>query len=369
MTPSAPRIVYDHQVFAWQEYGGISRYFVELATGLSRAREFDVTLLALAHVNAHLGDSEPGLVTGWRVPNTATARTWLSRIDSVAARVWLATHRPAIVHETYYSRWRLAPARARVVVTVFDMTHEKFPGEFSPGDKTSRNKALAVARADHVICISENTRKDLIEHLGVPPERTSVTHLGYRLTTTAVPELPSRAAGPYLLYVGQRGGYKNFGRLLEAYARSPLLKDHLELVCFGGGVFSAPERAAMERLAVSPRVTHVMGGDGVLAGLYGRASALVYPSLYEGFGIPPLEAMAFRCPVVCSDCSSLPEVAGTAAQYFDPFDVDSIRLAVEQVVDRPTLAASLVERGLERIKRFSWERCVRETQAIYHSLL
>ncbi len=117
------------------------------------------------------------------------------------------------------------------------------------------------------------------------------------------------------------------------------------------------------------RVHHVSGDDAVLAGYYRMASAFVYPSLYEGFGIPPLEAMSFDCPVVCSGVSSIPEVVGNAGEMFDPYDPDSIRMAIERVVSDDALRQTLIARGKERLKLFSWKRCAQETLDIYRRVL
>ena len=274
-----------------------------------------------------------------------------------------------IFHETYYTRMNSCPRSAKRIITVFDMTHEKFP-EMQPGrDKTRKAKALAVERADHVICISENTRRDLISLLDVPEEKTSVIYLGYSLNVERVTQ-PVLEEKPYLLFVGQRGGYKNFLRLLRVYADSAVLRDQCSLVCFGGGGFSANEQELMKSLGLPANsVLHISGGDEVLAGLYCDAAAFIYPSLYEGFGIPPLEAMSFSCPVVCSNSSSLPEVVGDAAELFDPENEGEMMAAIESVVLSAERSQLLVDRGCNRIKQFSWEKCAQDTLDVYNHVL
>jgi glycosyltransferase involved in cell wall biosynthesis len=251
------------------------------------------------------------------------------------------------------------------------MIHEKLRDHFSMADPASRKKALAVERADHVICISEQTRQDLIELLGVNPAKTSVVHLGFRLTSQSdsVPESSAQTC-PFLLYVGERRGYKNFNGLLQAYATSLMLRNDFDLICFGGGEFTHREKTLLQQLGLSNgNVRQVSGDDALLAEYYRSASAFIYPSLYEGFGIPPLEAMSFNCPVVCSNVSSIPEVVGNAGEMFDPYDLDSMRMAIERVVSDNVLQQTLIARGQERIKLFSWERCAQETLAIYRSIL
>jgi glycosyltransferase involved in cell wall biosynthesis len=141
------------------------------------------------------------------------------------------------------------------------------------------------------------------------------------------------------------------------------------VVCFGGGDLREDELELMRELALSPAlVEQVGGGDDVLAVYYENAAAFVYPSLYEGFGIPPLEAMALGCPVVCSNTSSIPEVVGDAGEYFDPADVDSIRTSLENVLQSNERRAELIQKGFKKRAEFSWERCAKETLKIYRGL-
>ncbi len=175
---------------------------------------------------------------------------------------------------------------------------------------------------------------------------------------------------PYIIYVGQRGGYKNFESILRAYAKSKLLKDEYCIVCFGGGGFRDQELALMKTLSLPlSKFCHLSGTDDVLASLYASAATFVYPSLYEGFGIPPLEAMSFGCPVVCADSGPLPEVVGDAAEMFDPADADHLGAAIERVVSSPAHAAKLVEKGYMRVQQFSWEKCALETLDVYRKIV
>jgi glycosyltransferase involved in cell wall biosynthesis len=119
----------------------------------------------------------------------------------------------------------------------------------------------------------------------------------------------------------------------------------------------------------SNQVRRIIGDDKVLANLYANAAAFIYPSLYEGFGMALLEAMAYQCPIVCSNAGSIPEVAGDAAEYFDPYEVDDIKQAIENVVYSPEKSRTLISRGLIRVNQFSWDKCAQQTYAIYSSLL
>jgi glycosyltransferase involved in cell wall biosynthesis len=365
-------VAIDPQTFALQRYGGISRYFLETASSLARLADTRVSVLALAHINAYLGTAGDAAVVGRRLPVVPEPlRPFLVRANQALARRWLTRHGADIVHETYYSHARTAPPGVPTVITVFDMIHEKFPDYAPRTRKVARAKRAAIGRADHVICISENTRRDLLALYGLEPSRASVVTLGFSLQAGARDlEQPSPVELPYVLFVGKRGGYKDFATLLRAYAAArEVARGHL-LVCFGDAGFTRPELQMMDQLGVPrARVRHAAGDDAALAAHYRHASLFVYPSRYEGFGMPPLEAMAFDCPVVCSDAASLPEVVGDAAAMFAAGDAEALRAAMARVLESPATAAALREKGRARLGRFSWDGCARQTRAIYASVL
>lgn len=372
------KIAYDPQIFCAQTYGGVSRYFCEIASRLAHTPGNEVSIAAPLHVNAYLQHLPPGIVTGFRGPRadrltSVYPRLFLRGMGLVLGDLVLRAQFPDIVHETYYFSYPFGPSRARRVITIHDMIHELFPLDFPLADKTTRHKAMAAKRADHVICISESTRRDAIEILGLAPEKISVIHHGFDLMRGGgdghVNE-ETTTDEPFLLYVGNRGGYKNFLRLLEAYASSPQLRAEFRLVCFGGGALNMEEHERIAQLGLmSGRVIQLGGSDQLLSQLYTRANAFVYPSLYEGFGIPPLEAMSHDCPVVCGTTGSIPEVVGDGGEYFDPADVDSIREAIERVVGSENHRKTLIEKGRARLGCFSWNRCANETLEVYRNLL
>jgi glycosyltransferase involved in cell wall biosynthesis len=361
------QLVFDHQVFSFQQHGGVSRYFCEVAERLAGYHGCDVKVLAPVHVNAYLAKLPPSMVVGRHVPPIRYAERLRVLLNGVLARGWLATARPDVVHETYFSRFPVAPRRTACVVTVFDMIHERFPEYFSPHDTTPARKAAAVRRADRVICISESTRRDLLERVRVDPEIVSVVHLAGAPVPVVRPTRPV-VSGQYLLYVGPRGGYKNFEGLLRAVAGSPALRASVRVVAFGGGALGASERTLVRELGLDEEaVVQMSGDDATLDAAYTFAAAFVYPSRYEGFGIPPLEAMARGCPVVCAANSSLPEVVGDAAELCDTDDPESIAAAIERVVGSVAHADDLRARGRARSTRFTWDRCARASYEVYQA--
>lgn len=368
------KVAYDSQIFSGQVYGGISRYICEMASRISKYTDVDVKIAAPLYVNAYLGNLPKGILKGFHSPLPHDVLRLYQRAGSmVLGDVMLRLMNPDIIHETYYLKYSLGPKRAARVLTIHDMIHEKFESQLQYGLKAATHKKAAAVRADHIICVSESTKRDVIEILGINPEKISVIHLGSNLM--AVSEKQNNLGldvinKPYLFYVGIRGGYKNFKVMLEAYANSPLLRTEFKLVCFGGGVFNIEELGLIQKFGFDQKtVIQISGNDQLLAELYKMASAFVFPSLYEGFGIPPLEAMSYGCPVVCSNTSSIPEVVGDAGQYFDPYDIESMRISIEMTVSSSELRESLIARGKNRLNSFSWDKCASQTFSVYTTLL
>ena len=365
------KIAFDSQIFSLQQYGGISRYYCELATALAAIEGIEPRIIAPMNRNSYLESIPPKIKRGYQ------QFFWsrLERSQRFASKLYeelsLTLFKPDIIHETYYSATPVGSAQSIRVLTIYDMIHERFPEIFSRSDVTASNKAAAAARADHIICISEVTRHDVMELLGIPETKVSVVHLaagamqiGADATSHKSPETSS-----YILYVGARQDYKNFRCLLEAYVNDKFRREY-KIVCFGGGSFSRAEKQLFADYGLTPEsLDHVAGDDALLATYYRFARCLVYPSLYEGFGIPPLEAMTMGCPVVCSNRSSIPEVVGDAGAYFDPTDSSSLTTAIHSVIANSQRREELIHRGHLRQAEFSWARCARETSAVYRSLL
>lgn len=364
------RIQFDSQIFCAQAYGGISRYVTSLACALDQHALATVHVLAPHHCNAHLEQAPTHLVRGTRA---GAAPTTAGRAISLLGSLWMQHRRPAeILHHTYYYPFTLPPSQSRTVLTVHDMIHERFPDSFAANDPIGRWKRRALGRADALVCVSQNTRQDLLEHYpALDPQRVFVTHLGAdRLRAgadNATEEPEATRAEPTILFVGSRHGYKNFSRLLVAYQSSHWLQENFGLKCFGGGPFSAAERAEIARGLRPEKVSQRGGSDADLMQSYARAALFVYPSLYEGFGLPPLEAMSMNCPVACSRNSAIPEVVGEAGAYFDPHDAASIADTMERLLSSATERQDLVRKGRQRCLQFSWKRCAEETLAIYHA--
>jgi len=365
------KIAFDYQIFSMQSFGGISRYFNSLALKFSKL-DHNIKIFAGIHRNKYLSSLPKPIVKGYELTKYPPRSAKLFLL----ANHYLTNHqiqqwRPDLIHETYYSISNSSSNKLPRIVTAYDMVHELFPKQFKKKEHITQKKISTFNRADHIISISHNTKKDLVKFFDIPPEKITVVHLACDIFNQTNSNLiNSSYTKPFLLYVGARKGYKNFNRFLEAISKSQKLINDFDIVAFGGGILSFKENALIDSLGFKKdQVKQIGGDDSVLATLYQEATAFIYPSLYEGFGIPLLEAMAYECPVISSNTSSLPEVVGEAGEYFNPEEIESIKLSIENVVYSPSRTLALKAKGLERINHFSWEKCAQDTLKVYRTLV
>jgi glycosyltransferase involved in cell wall biosynthesis len=363
-------IIYTYDIFSAQKYGGISRYFFELIKQTS-ADKASIQVIAGLFINEYIKELSDTVIEGLKVPSLKHTGFLRTEINALFQRFMLSKCKNrdrTIVHQTYYSRFT-PPEMVKYVITIHDMIHERFPKYCLDQDKISDLKKQCCERADKIIAISNSTKNDLISLFGIDPSKIVVIYHGSSLNEDSLCSSDTVRLGPYILYVGKRGGYKNFKRLLQAFSQSDILRNKFYLICFGDDPFDDNEKNELDLLGVSGLVYQISGDDRLLATYYKYATAFICPSLYEGFGIPLLEAMSLSCPVICSNTSSIPEVVGDAGIYFDPNNTCSIQSALEDTLFNENLLWELRQLGLERESMFSWGRCASETVEVYKSLL
>jgi glycosyltransferase involved in cell wall biosynthesis len=366
--PAAVRPVFSCDIFASQGIGGVTRYFAELHRAF---RELGVESVVLAplFLSAFL-ESSVGVV-GVGIPDRLRVRgapRLARRLGHLAQGPALALLRRGgqriVFHPTYYSA--VAPSLGvATAVTVYDMIHERYPGQFPNGKRLSAQKARWIEKADVVLAISQHTKDEIVDMLGVDPARIFVSKLGTTRVEPDAATLEAIAGYPFLLYVGQRSGYKNFEALVSALGRSRAAQEGIGLVAFGGGSPTAREERVIADAGLSDLVRFVTGNDRVLAAHYASAVGLVYPSLAEGFGLPLLEAMSHGCAVVAATAASIPEVVGEAALLFDGSDGDAIRDAIDMLIGSADQRQRLSAAGKERAALFSWEATADLTLTAY----
>lgn len=291
--------------------------------------------------------------------------------------VELAIGRFDLFHSPDFS---LPPAMGRAaVLTIHDLAFRTVPACAYPTLRAYLEQVVprSAARADRIIAVSESTRRDVIDHLGVPEER--VTTIPHGLESGFRPQERGEAweavcglgiSEPFILSVGTLEPRKNYVRLLEAYSRLRREGERRRLVIAGArGWLYEPIFRRLRELRLEESVTFIRPRDRDLPALYSTCDAFVYPSVYEGFGMPALEALACGAVVTCSRTSSLPEVVGDAALTFDPGNVEEMADVLRRALVETPLRRDLRRLGLERAANFSWERTARATLQVYEEVL
>lgn len=369
-------ILYDYPIFQLQPYGGISRYFYELITTLSENENVNINLFEGFSVNEYglsKHKSKFHLYKGYKSPHVRYTGSVLDNLNNIWFKKTYANISDLkIYHPTYYRGDLHKFKKSQIVLTVYDMIHELYRNEFSNNDLAIKYKRISIESSDFLICISENTKKDLINIYDVPKEKVKVVYLANSLKPSKYMKFIDiqakyQISNPYILYVGTREGCKNFSFLLTVYAKK--FSKTFDLVCFGGHKFNQKELNTLTNYGLSNKVIQINGSDELLASLYKNAFCFVYPSLYEGFGLPPLEAMALGCPVVASNSSSIPEVVGNGGILFDSYSEESMINAIESISCSESTRNKLVKRGFEQENKFSWEKTAKETFDIYKNLI
>lgn len=381
-------ILYDSQAFDIQRYGGVSRYFSSLFEEFDKRQDISYQLPIGTNDNEYLKEMErfssskyrrgalwsgkdfKGKKTLLRIADKASSGSSFNKgIKS------LQQHAFDLFHPTYYDPYFLKYLGEKpFVLTVHDMIHEKYPMYFK-NDRFPDFKKKVIPLATKIITVSAHTKKDLMELYGIAEEKIQIIHLANSLAPilekpAGVQELPER----YILYVGSRSRYKNFQGFIKAIA--PLLNEDktLHVIAAGGyaanNTFSEEELNLFATLGIDENRMHQFSiNDTILAWLYKNALCFVFPSLYEGFGIPVLEAFACGCPAILANRSSLPEVGGNAVLYINPDEEEDIRAKIKQVLDNIDLRKELVEKGYERLKAFSWKHTAEQTIELYKTII
>ncbi len=367
------RIVYDHQVFSLQNSGGISSYYFELASHLSRG--------AFANIDVFLGlnrciypfrqlERFGAHIRGW---NTKL-RPGLPRyaLNELVTGAWSAAGRKwDIYHNTLYRFMPTVRAR-RFVATHHDCIQERFPELFPDHARIVRTKRRMFQRADLVLCVSESSRADLEHFYGVEPSRCKVIYSGVShmvRTETGKMELLQRVQRPFLLYVGIRAEYKNFRGFLSAFAEAGLRADY-DILALGGGPFTDEELRFIRRHSLQEAVISVpIASSDLLTEAYSMARLLVYPSLYEGFGFPPLESMSLGTPALVAASPATLEVCGDAPFFFDPSDQADFVTKLKSALEDEASRQEKIVIGLKFVERYKWHHTTAQVLAAYQSIL
>lgn len=366
---------------AHEQGAGIGRYVRELVRALAAEDPQTPYRLFVAGAELRTLPALPGPNFSWR-PTRITPR-WFARLWyrlQVPLPVETFTGRVPLFHATDFTLPPTLPG-TKTLLTVHDLSFVRAPETTTPVLKAYLDVVVprSVRRATHVLADSQATKDDLVELYGTPPEKITVLLGGANPEFKPVADLAARQAArqrynipdnPYIFSVGTVQPRKNYARLIEALALlGPAFSDMHLVIAGGRGWLDGPIYQSVESLGLTNRV-HFTGfvRDEDLPALYTESVCLAYPSLYEGIGLPVLEAMACGIPVVTSNISSMPEIAGEAALLIDPYNVDELTDALRHVLTDESLRADLVSRGFEQAAYFTWDRAAKQLRDIYQHM-
>ena len=368
------QVFFDDQIFQKRSVGGISRYICDLAIALARTGKIQVTLFGGWSKNILL--QELSKTPNLRIVNIPRKNQLkINSFARIVSRIWRIylfqvvqkRDREIIYHPTFFQvDLNLHKKAAATVATFYDMIPEIFIDEKQLQHRTEKLRMAEVA--DRIIAISNSTRKDLSRFYPFVKDKVEVVYLGSSLGLLQNDRGVSikYAKNKYFLMVGNRNSYKNGLVCFRAFAL--IAREFPEIclvVCGGKRQPSKDERRLIDDHNLGNRIHFLSADDGMLTTLFRGAVGLVYPSLYEGFGLPVLEALQNACPVVTTPSSSIPEVAGNAAFYIDPHDPQTIANAMKTLLENPKRRQGYIEDGYRQAQKFSLEIAAQETINVY----
>ena len=363
------KVLYDHQIYSSQVYGGISRYFYELINRFVTDEQIDPLLDVRFSNNYYIRNLKIkypySFFKNWDFRGKNRILEYLNRIHTYSL---LKNTEYDLFHPTFYNPYFLEHLNNKpFVLTVHDLIHEIYPQLPNAASEISDRKKL-IETASMIITPSQNTKNDLLKFYDVSEKKVEVIYHGSYKTNKSN-EINIKFPKKYFLFVGSRVFYKNFSIVLKSIAAIKKEYKDIHLICAGGGEFSKAEYDLICDLNLESNILQYSFSDAELKTVYAKAIALIFSSQYEGFGIPILEAFSNNCPCILASASCLPEVAGHAALYFDPESTGELSSKMTEVLLDQDLRYDLIEKGKDRNKYFSWEKTAAETIDIYKKVL
>jgi glycosyltransferase involved in cell wall biosynthesis len=371
------KIILDPQIFIHQKFGGISRYYTEIYKAL-KDKKVNILCPIIYSENLHLKEYSY-FKNNWQEILKLSSKfscTLDQKIKLIFKKIAYFNTLRVIKKQqfdlfipTYFDTYFLKKIGSKpFVLTVYDMINELFP-QFYLADKTTvPNKKLLMEKATKIIAISDSTKRDIIKlYPNIDSSKIEIVYLGYTIKKDIKVNL--NLPEDYILFVGNRQTYKNFIFLLKSISSTLRNNPNLFLVCAGGNALDESEIKFINELGVGNKIIQRNFKDNELATYYSNAKCFVFPSEYEGFGIPVLESMACGCPVVLSNHSSFPEVAGEAGVYFELKNEIDLKNKIENLLVDHSYRNQYSLKGLEQVKKFSWDICAENIYKIYQSVI
>ena len=344
------KIFFDHQIFTLQKYGGVSRYFTEIMTRMPKDSWYTSTVFT---ENEYVDNLQlfkcKHLYPKFKFKGRERVLTTFGNFFSIKDILFKDFD---LFHQTDYNPYCI-PYLKRKKIPFITTCHDLNFATINKVDYLMRWQKKSMCEADGIIAISEYTKCKLIDLWDIPEDKITVIHHGVSKHSSVSEARLIRY--PYLLYVGTRFKFKNFTFLVSAYSLLVKKFPSLKLICTGSA-FTEKELELFRSLNLSEKIIHIAASETGLRNLYHYAEAFIFPSLSEGFGMPLLEAMAEDCPVLCSNASCFPEIAGNAALYFDPYEIDDLYSQLERILIDSEYRKVMINRGKARVNEFSWDK-------------
>lgn len=358
------KVLFDHQLFSFQRIGGASKYFCELLANMPREMWETTTIWSN---NRYVEDLNLFPHKSF-MPNRyfrGQGRI-MSELNWPHTKKVISQGNYDVYHQTHFYTNGFKALGNKPMVTTF---HDINFSTLVKNDNIVRLQKLSLERADKIITISQNTKKDMLRLFDIDENKISVIYHG--VEQVDLKELSTEQNlydFPYLLYVGTRAPNKNWHRFMQAFSVIAAKYKDLKLVCTGKD-FSDREKEFINSLGLTGKVVHIQATERQMQILYFNSVAFVFPSLYEGFGMPLLEAMVCKCPVICANSSCFPEIAQNAVEYFEPESVESMIASIQKVLSDNEYRKELGEKGYNHSHNFSWKKSAEEHIAVYQSLI
>jgi len=378
------RILYDFQNFSYQKYGGISRYFKELITSLSNFNNISCVFPSFFSENIYHENLKVHIEPTYKWitillnkilhSESKIKNSIIHRYNRISSIRKIKKNDFDVFHPTYYEPYFIDACNKPFVITVHDLIHEKFPNYFTEKSFLTDKKRI-LNSASRLIAISESTKNDLIEIYGILESKIDVIHHGINssFAETQISSSISKYVNEfqtkkYILYVGARWFYKDFYFFIKSCLQILLENSEISIVCTGAS-FNNEEIKFLKEINVSKRVFHINANDIELNFIYKNAIFFVYPSTYEGFGMPILEAFSAGCPCLLSDIDVFKEVASDSAQYYKCSDEKDFIDKANLLLTDSKLRNEFILKGYIRVKEFSWEKTAQKTLETYQKAI
>lgn len=352
------KVLYDHQVFCFR-YGGASKYFAMLIDALPKGSWETTSLMA---TNEYVREKKLFSTYKYRMKGQGVLADYINRPYT---NYKLRHGDYDVFHQTNFGTYCLKALGNKPMVVTY---HDSNLSLRDPHPEMVIKQRASLERADAIVCVSKNTKDDLMQLFSVDEKKVYVIYHGIEIPDMASLSPERMFDFPYVLYVGRRSAYKNFKAMAEAFSLVAEKYKDVHLVCTSQA-FTNEEKSLFSRLGILENVYAICADESDMQRLYRDAQMFVFPSLYEGFGMPILEAWSCGCPVVLSDASCFPEIAGDAGLYFNPSDIGEMASCIEKVLTDNDLRQELRRRGDERVRLFSWQATADAHLKVYQGLL